>query len=54
MMLYEGETTVTPEEEAAYYEQMHIDDALNYELGERAWFALVYFNPIDDPEEARP
>lgn len=32
----------TPEDEAAYINQCRIDDALRDELGERAWFALIY------------
>jgi hypothetical protein len=52
-MMLEEEFEFSPEEEAMrveYEKQMRIDDALYEEVGKRAWFALVYFNPIDDPE----
>lgn len=32
----------TKEEEAAYIDSCRIDDTLRDELGDRAWFALVY------------
>ena len=32
----------TKEEEAAYIDSCRIDDALRDELGDRAWFALIY------------
>ncbi len=32
----------TKADEAAYVEQLRIDDTLRDELGDRAWFALIY------------
>lgn len=50
-MMHEYESPEpTPKEEAEYYEQQRTDDNLYLEVGKRAWFALVYFNPIDDEE----